>query len=534
MLKAHLEGHRAHPDERTAILGYTTWHPELEVTHLMRYLTEIGQHLFSYPSLEPWKVLDFRHFWGGRSSAKRRFLVQHGSFNQDFTFGYEDIELAYRLSKHGLGVVYWPDAISYMLRPVTLDEFCLRCERQGQSLWHFAQLHDDADVASYCRVEEVLRDLRAGPDLAGLASTDNGEPLPDDGTLHELYDKAFRAALARGVFAAGGLDAGKAVTSIAGGATASTPPRGSVESTPQANSVRGHRLPEIAVRPIFIVGAPRSGTSVLAWALNEYTELRTFPETDFLYYLFGHNDLLRRVYDLAGSRPEHTFLENERVSWEEFLSFVGYGFNALMSSRSGGKRWVDQTPVHTLMTELLVWMFPDSQFVHILRDGRRVVASMLKFGERIATDPAAQEYINEKARFVQDDSVPWSTDCRSAAREWALFVERAMDFAVCYPDRLITVKNEELAKEPAAGFETIAAFLALENEKAPARLFGSTRLNSSFAPDGSPPPSGDETPWDTWTDQMRRAFGEEAGGMMVRVGYWSEDERGKWLAAFPA
>ena len=59
MLEAHLEGHRAHPDERIAILGYTTWHPELEVTHFMRYLTEIGQHLFSYPSLEPSKVLDF-------------------------------------------------------------------------------------------------------------------------------------------------------------------------------------------------------------------------------------------------------------------------------------------------------------------------------------------------------------------------------------------------------------------------------------------------------------------------------------------
>ena len=169
-----------------------------------------------------------------------------------------------------------------MLRPVTLDEFCFRCERQGQSLWRFAQLHNDAEVASYCRVEEVLRDFRAEPDFAGLTSTVNGEPLPDDGTLYKLYDKAIRAALARGVCAAGGLDAAKFVASTADGATVSTPPRRSCESAPRANCRRGRRLPEIAVRPIFIVGAPRSGTSVLAWALNEYTELQSFPETDFL------------------------------------------------------------------------------------------------------------------------------------------------------------------------------------------------------------------------------------------------------------
>ena len=134
LLTAHVAAHREYPDDRIAILGYTTWHPDLEITPLMKYVTEVGKYLFSYPSLEADKMLDFRHFWGGRASAKRGFLVRHGAFNQDFSFGYEDVELAFRLSGHGFGVVYKPEAISYMVRPLTFDEFCQRCERQGRSL----------------------------------------------------------------------------------------------------------------------------------------------------------------------------------------------------------------------------------------------------------------------------------------------------------------------------------------------------------------------------------------------------------------
>ena len=47
------------------------------------------------------------------------------------------------------------------------------------------------------------------------------------------------------------------------------------------------------------------------------------------------------------------------------------GANALFSSRSGGKRWIDQTPYYVFMTEVLVRMFP-GLFLHVLRDGRNV------------------------------------------------------------------------------------------------------------------------------------------------------------------
>ena len=69
LLEAHVEAHSEHPEENVAVLGYTTWSSELEVTPLMEYVTEIGKHLFSYPNIDDGQMLDYTYFWGGRSSC---------------------------------------------------------------------------------------------------------------------------------------------------------------------------------------------------------------------------------------------------------------------------------------------------------------------------------------------------------------------------------------------------------------------------------------------------------------------------------
>ena len=80
--------------------------------------------------------------------------------------------------------------------------------------------------------------------------------------------------------------------------------------------------------------------------------------------------------------------------------------------------------------------------------------------------------------------------------------------------------NEELAKEPSAGFETIAAFLAARERNGPCAVFWEHEIEFEFRTGWLASAERDETPWDTWNDQMRREFGEEAGEMMVRGGYW--------------
>jgi hypothetical protein len=85
------------------------------------------------------------------------FLVRHGVFNADFTFGYEDDELGYRLSRHGLKVIFNRQAVQHMNRSYTFDEYCQRCVREGWSQWRFSQLHPDPLIEEYCQVVDAQR-----------------------------------------------------------------------------------------------------------------------------------------------------------------------------------------------------------------------------------------------------------------------------------------------------------------------------------------------------------------------------------------
>ena len=52
LLKEHISTHTSNPEETVAVLGYTTWHPSLTITHVMNFVTDIGQFLFSYSNLK--------------------------------------------------------------------------------------------------------------------------------------------------------------------------------------------------------------------------------------------------------------------------------------------------------------------------------------------------------------------------------------------------------------------------------------------------------------------------------------------------
>jgi len=151
LLEEHLKTHEENPEENVAVLGYTTWGPTIQVTPVMEWVVDIGRTLFAYVGLRDGQVLDFDYFWGGRSSCKRSFLLKHGLFNEEFRFIVEDIDLGYRLSEFGLKVVFNRNAVSYMVRPVTYNLFCQRCERVGQSLFLFSRLHPDPAVMQYCQ-----------------------------------------------------------------------------------------------------------------------------------------------------------------------------------------------------------------------------------------------------------------------------------------------------------------------------------------------------------------------------------------------
>lgn len=155
LLEEHVKTHLKFSAEHYAVLGYTALGPEISQNPLMHFVTEVGGFLFSYPSLKDGNVLDYSYFWGGRSSCKRSFLLEYGVFNPVFRFGAEDIELGYRLSKHGLRVIYNKNAVSIMVRKIDFDAFCYRLERQGGANYVMSQIHSEPEIQQWAETIDL-------------------------------------------------------------------------------------------------------------------------------------------------------------------------------------------------------------------------------------------------------------------------------------------------------------------------------------------------------------------------------------------
>ena len=179
----------------------------------MRFIVGEGGLLFSYGSLRNGEILDYRFFWMGRSSGKKDYLVRYGIFNPLFRI-FEDVDLPFRLSKHGLKVVYNKKAVTYMMRPIDFEDFCRRCIQQGKAYYLCSLLHPEPEIQKFCLMEDINNSIlqvkkdfslfiHQAKELNRLANQqiNSGIPLdqPFKRLLHEAYGKAFWACRIKGM-----------------------------------------------------------------------------------------------------------------------------------------------------------------------------------------------------------------------------------------------------------------------------------------------------------------------------------------------
>lgn len=152
--------------------------------------------------------------------------------------------------------------------------------------------------------------------------------------------------------------------------------------------------------PVFVIGAPRSGTSMLIKLIRKYLKINFGTESQFIirYYnklqTYGNlkqkNNLRMLVNDISGERCfrrwESRFgfkLDIEKVL--ENITEPNYP-NILKSifgqfaDYHGMARWGDKTPEYVYDLPVLLELFPTARFLHIIRDGRDVALSEFKLG----------------------------------------------------------------------------------------------------------------------------------------------------------
>ncbi len=135
LLESHFNWHLKYPDEKTAVLGYVEWSPDIEITPFMRWLDNGGPQFSFNKILNEIDVNPERYFYTCNISLKKKLLIENGDFfDEEFSIaGWEDIELGHRLSKRGLVLKFNKEAKAYHFRFVTLQDASRRMFRVGQT-----------------------------------------------------------------------------------------------------------------------------------------------------------------------------------------------------------------------------------------------------------------------------------------------------------------------------------------------------------------------------------------------------------------
>jgi hypothetical protein len=146
--------------------------------------------------------------------------------------------------------------------------------------------------------------------------------------------------------------------------------------------------------PIFIGGCARSGTTLLAAMLGANDLCITVPESQFkVEAIRSHNGSIEEldISEVAYFIKTHyrfkhwqldvdpvTIVKDQKaaISYRDLLKELVISY-AKVRGKSKSQYWVDHTPENIKYASTLLEIFPEAKFIHLIRDGRAVAASVM-------------------------------------------------------------------------------------------------------------------------------------------------------------
>jgi hypothetical protein len=230
-------------------------------------------------------------------------------------------------------------------------------------------------------------------------------------------------------------------------------------------------------RPIHVLGFARSGTTMLARTFRAHPEISFMTEP-------------RTVWSIGHAYRQDDELGADDAS-ERIARRIDRRFAAMMRER-GGTRFAEKTPSNCLRVPFVHAIYPDGRFVHIVRDGRDAVRSLLlaetrtppagRLRQRLRETPASDWPAQVptllrtvwRTRVLRKPASFWGPKPRGwkqwldlpaherAAHQWRACVEKALADGRALPaESYMEVRYEAFVADPVEWCRRIFAFVDL-------------------------------------------------------------------------
>jgi len=191
--------------------------------------------------------------------------------------------------------------------------------------------------------------------------------------------------------------------------------------------------------PVFLVGAERSGTTLLRLMLSHHPQMSFDSESEYLVDAMPPSGLPAREDFVRFLQNDRVFQYKRRAIDAE-LDVIGLANDIVMQKADGKQVAVYGATVHRDFDRLLrIW--PDARFIHLVRDGRDVGQSTIPMG--------------------------WAGNLYSGIRMWVEAEQLWAKLVEGLPaDRHMTLSYEGLVSDPVRELTRICHFVGIDYDPA--------------------------------------------------------------------
>lgn len=222
------------------------------------------------------------------------------------------------------------------------------------------------------------------------------------------------------------------------------------------------QIDSLSCHPMFIISAGRSGTTLLRSMLVAGGQIGIPPETQVvqlavrrfstLQYL-GWADLSRLIIAIFESHrffklweinlhPAYQIVINLPEPERSLSRIIDEVFKCYSAQHfPEATVWGDQSPIHTFYWPWILATFPKAKYLHLVRDGRDAIASLLERGKYLEREMSLEE----------------------ATHRWIISVHNANSLkARVASDQFLEIHYEELVTQPVQVLHRVSEFVGIE------------------------------------------------------------------------